>query len=720
MAVVVLNAAGTHNWTVPADFNPSANTIELIGGGGGGAGSSANGVAKYNGGGGGGSYRKLVNANLTPGSVVSYTVGAGGASNAGGVGNAGGTTSFAGLVSAAGGAGGNKYINDSTPGGAGGSGGSGGSVAYNGGAASPNAFNSGGGGAAGPYGNGGQGTTTSAGPGLRSGGQGDAGHGGLGGVTNGSPNNGAPGNNGTEMNGGVGAGGGGAGSNLHAFSGTGGLYGGGGAGGYAGATNQVGGAGARGVIVITYTPIPPPTITKITPANGVLAGNTPVTITGTNFNILTSVKFDGVAATNVVKVSSTTITCKTPAHVAGVVNCTVVTSAGSASKSFTYVNAIGTPPTVAPAKGTTAGGTWVKLTGVGFTGVSAVSFGGVAAVIFNFVSDTVIWAQTPAGSVGPVDVAITIPSGTIIGSGIFTYAPTLARKTILLTSTALTTWQVPADWNPNDNAVHCIGAGASGVSRHGNASIAVNAAGGGAGAYSRKANLALTPGATLPVRIGTGGASPVLTGASNTGLSGNPGGATWFNGSALSSAACSADGGLGNVATAGGLGGKFANSIGDFGRDGGDGGSSTAASGVAACGGGGAGGPNAAGAAAASTATANSRTDGGTSDGTVPGGASISNSTTPAGTGASGSQWTSTVGGSTAGSGAGGGAAITGVDTASIKGGDGGAGGGGGGGACYWPASSSTVTGGKGGDGLIVISYVPIPITTRFRSYILG
>ena len=67
---------------------------------------------------------------------------------------------------------------------------------------------------------------------------------------------------------------------------------------------------------------------------------------------------------------------------------------------------------VAPERGPTGGGTIVILTGSGFTGATQVTFGGVNATSFSVQSDTSIQAQTPAGSVGLVTVAVTTPDGT--------------------------------------------------------------------------------------------------------------------------------------------------------------------------------------------------------------------------------------------------------------------------------------------------------------------
>ena len=78
-------------------------------------------------------------------------------------------------------------------------------------------------------------------------------------------------------------------------------------------------------------------ITSITPAVGPTSGGTAITITGIGFGNITSVKFGGIAATNVVA-TSTTVTAVTPARTAGVVD--VAVSGPSqyvvATSAFTY------------------------------------------------------------------------------------------------------------------------------------------------------------------------------------------------------------------------------------------------------------------------------------------------------------------------------------------------------------------------------------------------
>lgn len=75
-----------------------------------------------------------------------------------------------------------------------------------------------------------------------------------------------------------------------------------------------------------------------------------------------------------------------------------------------------------PTSGPAAGGTLVKITGSGFTGVSAVTFDAVAADGFDVASDQLLYAITPAGIAGPADMVITNGVGpSTTGTGKFTY-----------------------------------------------------------------------------------------------------------------------------------------------------------------------------------------------------------------------------------------------------------------------------------------------------------
>jgi RHS repeat-associated protein len=74
---------------------------------------------------------------------------------------------------------------------------------------------------------------------------------------------------------------------------------------------------------------------------------------------------------------------------------------GSSSGSGPIVNG------VSPCTGSTAGGTSVVITGLNFTGATAVSFGSTPATSYSVTSSTSITAVAPAGTTGPVDVTVT-------------------------------------------------------------------------------------------------------------------------------------------------------------------------------------------------------------------------------------------------------------------------------------------------------------------------
>ncbi|MEO4000559.1 IPT/TIG domain-containing protein [Mesorhizobium sp. CAU 1732] len=208
------------------------------------------------------------------------------------------------------------------------------------------------------------------------------------------------------------------------------------------ATAPAGAAGTVDVVVTTpggtsavgaassFTYVTPLAIDAIAPASGPTAGGTEVAITGTGFTGVGVVSFGGTNAQSFTVVNDTLITATTPAaNTAGAVDVEVDTA--TLVNGFTYM----APPAIsaiAPASGSTLGGTEVAITGGGFTGATAVSFGGTPAPSFTVLSDTEIMAIAPAGAAGTVDVVVTSPGGTsaVGAAGSFTYVTPLAIDAI--------------------------------------------------------------------------------------------------------------------------------------------------------------------------------------------------------------------------------------------------------------------------------------------------
>ncbi|MFG2024169.1 IPT/TIG domain-containing protein [Streptomyces sp. NPDC048825] len=158
--------------------------------------------------------------------------------------------------------------------------------------------------------------------------------------------------------------------------------------------------------------MPPPVVSSVSPNQGPAAGGTTVTVTGTGFTGVTSVRFGAKSSPAFTSSSTTKITARTPSGT-GTVNVTVTTSGGTSTQSvpFTYVPAPSLTG-LSPAEGPVSGGTTVVLTGASFSGVTAVEFDGVPAASFTVDSSSQITAVTPAHAAGPAAVTVTTSSGT--------------------------------------------------------------------------------------------------------------------------------------------------------------------------------------------------------------------------------------------------------------------------------------------------------------------
>ena len=163
-----------------------------------------------------------------------------------------------------------------------------------------------------------------------------------------------------------------------------------------------------------FTYAPPPAVTKVAPSKGPAAGESTVTITGTNFHEATTVDFGATPAKSfTVNPAGTSITAVSPAATTGTVDVTVTTPYGTSATSskdhFKFE-----APTIAkmePNAGPAGGGTSVTVTGSGFgLGPSATTFkfGKVLGTSVNCTSTTTCVVVTPAGKAGIVAVTASV------------------------------------------------------------------------------------------------------------------------------------------------------------------------------------------------------------------------------------------------------------------------------------------------------------------------
>jgi hypothetical protein len=157
------------------------------------------------------------------------------------------------------------------------------------------------------------------------------------------------------------------------------------------------GVGAAWVWVAPPTPL---TVTAISPNSGPPKGGTKVTITGAGFVNGATVTIDGVPATSVTWVSSTSLTAITPASNAGAGAKNVVVTnpdaqSGTLLNGFSYGNFFMWVSGISPNAGPLTGGTLVTITGVGFSSGATVTIGGTPATSVVRVNATTILANTP-------------------------------------------------------------------------------------------------------------------------------------------------------------------------------------------------------------------------------------------------------------------------------------------------------------------------------------
>jgi large repetitive protein len=161
---------------------------------------------------------------------------------------------------------------------------------------------------------------------------------------------------------------------------------------------------------------PPPVVITITPSEGVAAGGTTVTVTGSGLFGTTAVKFGSVTGTSIsANATGTRLTVKSPPGTLGTtVDVRVVTPSGEsavvAADKFTYGSGAAIT-SMSRTSGPVAGGTSVTITGHGFSGVTHVKFGTSTAKSYSVKSSGQIVAVSPAHGAVQVRVSVTTSNG---------------------------------------------------------------------------------------------------------------------------------------------------------------------------------------------------------------------------------------------------------------------------------------------------------------------
>lgn len=166
------------------------------------------------------------------------------------------------------------------------------------------------------------------------------------------------------------------------------------------------------------------TIDTVSLPSGPTSGGTGVTVTGSGFSGATSLSFDGIPATSLNVVGSTTATAVTPAHATGAVDVEITTPSGTGAKTngFTYVTT---------AVGQAAfGGTIACLTGTGNNLIAATADNSTG-IVWQAVGSFIVGASSSSdGAANTTNIVNCLTNGIGCPGGIniTTYAAGLCTR----------------------------------------------------------------------------------------------------------------------------------------------------------------------------------------------------------------------------------------------------------------------------------------------------
>ena len=177
-------------------------------------------------------------------------------------------------------------------------------------------------------------------------------------------------------------------------------------------------------IVATVKGLPKgPTITRVSPPTGGIAGGSAVTLSGLNLRGDCSVTFGGTPAAQLRFVSATELTAITPAHALGNVDVALTcgTETFNFTRGYTYVAAPPQMSRITPNFGSTAGGTSIRITGSDLQSHCGIYFGNAPARHIDLRSSSEMSAVAPPGTSGPVDVTLRCGEDTVVARNAYSF-----------------------------------------------------------------------------------------------------------------------------------------------------------------------------------------------------------------------------------------------------------------------------------------------------------